>query len=48
VQLFAAAGIFNEMPINRYFRDPQGLQTVEGDNQVQRNIIARYLSGPGQ
>lgn len=48
VQLFGAAGISNEMPINRYFRDAKVLQIVEGTNQIQRNIIARSLLGPAQ
>jgi hypothetical protein len=43
VQLFGAAGISNESPINRYFRDAKVLQIVEGTNQIQRNIIARNL-----
>src|SRR3546814_7501751 len=43
VQLFGAAGISNEYPINRYFRDAKGLQIVEGTNQIQRNIISRNL-----
>lgn len=43
VQLFGAAGISNEFPINRYFRDAKVLQIVEGTNQIQRNIIARNV-----
>lgn len=43
VQLFGAAGISNEYPINRYFRDAKVLQIVEGTNQIQRNIVARNL-----
>ncbi|MDP1965028.1 MAG: acyl-CoA dehydrogenase family protein [Reyranella sp.] len=43
VQLFGAAGISNEFPINRYFRDAKVLQIVEGTNQIQRNIIARNI-----
>jgi alkylation response protein AidB-like acyl-CoA dehydrogenase len=43
VQLFGAAGISNEFPINRYFRDAKVLQIVEGTNQIQRNIISRAL-----
>jgi len=43
VQLFGAAGISNEFPINRYFRDAKVLKIVEGTNQIQRNIIARRL-----
>lgn len=45
VQLFGAAGISGDFPINRYFRDAKVLQIVEGTNQIQRNIIGRYLSG---
>lgn len=45
VQLFGAAGISNEYPINRYFRDAKVLQIIEGTNQIQRNIIADQLLG---
>jgi alkylation response protein AidB-like acyl-CoA dehydrogenase len=45
VQLFGAAGISAEYPINRYFRDAKVLQIIEGTNQIQRNIIARNLMG---
>ncbi|MDA1100170.1 MAG: acyl-CoA dehydrogenase family protein [Proteobacteria bacterium] len=47
VQLFGAAGISNDYPINRYFRDAKVLQIVEGTNQIQRNIIANNLLGRG-
>jgi acyl-CoA dehydrogenase len=45
VQLFGAAGISNEYPINRYFRDAKVVQVIEGTNQIQRNIIANHLLG---
>ena len=45
VQLFGAAGISNEYPINRYFRDAKVLQIIEGTNQIQRNIVANALLG---
>jgi len=45
VQMFGAAGISNEYPINRYFRDAKVLQIIEGTNQIQRNIIADHLLG---
>ena len=45
VQLFGAAGISNEYPINRYFRDAKVMQIIEGTNQIQRNIIANHLLG---
>ena len=45
MQLFGAASISDDFPINRYFRDAKVLQIVEGTNQIQRNIIARTLLG---
>jgi len=48
VQLFGAAGISAEFPINRYFRDAKVLQIIEGTNQIQRNIIAGSLLGKPQ
>jgi alkylation response protein AidB-like acyl-CoA dehydrogenase len=47
VQLFGAAGISNDTPINRYFRDAKVLQIIEGTNQIQRNIIGDSLLGRG-
>jgi alkylation response protein AidB-like acyl-CoA dehydrogenase len=43
VQLFGAAGVSSEFPINRYMRDAKLLQIVEGTNQIQRNIIGKYM-----
>ena len=45
VQLFGAAGVSAEFPINRYFRDAKVLQIIEGTNQIQRNIIAGAVLG---
>ena len=45
VQLFGAAGVSAEYPINRYFRDAKVLQIVEGTNQIQRDIVANSLLG---
>jgi acyl-CoA dehydrogenase len=45
VQLFGAAGVSAEFPINRYFRDAKVLQIIEGTNQIQRNIIADSVLG---
>ncbi|TDY27053.1 hypothetical protein B0G81_7587 [Paraburkholderia sp. BL6665CI2N2] len=45
VQLFGAAGISNEYPINRYFRDAKVVQIIEGTNQIQRNIVADSVFG---
>lgn len=45
VQLFGAAGISSEYPINRYLRDAKVLQIVEGTNQIQRDIIGNSILG---
>ena len=45
VQLFGAAGVSAEYPINRYFRDAKVVQIIEGTNQIQRNIIAGSVLG---
>ena len=45
VQLFGAAGVSAEYPINRYFRDAKVVQIIEGTNQIQRNIIAGSILG---
>jgi alkylation response protein AidB-like acyl-CoA dehydrogenase len=45
VQLFGAAGVSAEFPIQRYFRDAKVLQIVEGTNQIQRNIVADSVLG---
>ncbi len=43
VQLFGSAGISKDNPIERYFRDAKVTQIIEGTNQIQRNIIGRYV-----
>ena len=45
VQLFGAAGISADTPINRYFRDAKVLQVIERTNQIQRNLIGGSLLG---
>ena len=45
VQLFGAAGVSAEYPINPYFQDAKVVQIIEGTNQVQRNIIAGSVLG---
>ena len=45
VQMFGAAGVSSEYPINRYFRDAKVVQIIEGTNQIQRNIIADCVLG---
>ena len=43
LQLWGSAGISNDNPINRYFRDAKVLQIVEGTNQIQRNIVGGHV-----
>ena len=43
VQLFGSAGISQENPVERYFRDAKVLQIVEGTNQIQRNIVGKHV-----
>jgi acyl-CoA dehydrogenase len=43
LQLWGSAGISTDNPIERYFRDAKVLQIVEGTNQIQRNIVGRYV-----
>jgi alkylation response protein AidB-like acyl-CoA dehydrogenase len=47
VQIFGAAGVSTEYPIERYLRDAKVLQIVEGTNQIQRNIVADAVLGRG-
>lgn len=43
VQLWGSAGISKDNPIERYFRDAKVLQIIEGTNQIQRNLIGRWM-----
>ncbi|MCH9670601.1 MAG: acyl-CoA dehydrogenase family protein [Gammaproteobacteria bacterium] len=43
VQLYGSAGISQDNPVERFFRDAKVLQIVEGTNQIQRNIIGRHV-----
>jgi alkylation response protein AidB-like acyl-CoA dehydrogenase len=45
VQVFGAAGVSKELPIERFMRDAKLLQIVEGTNQIQRNIVADAILG---
>lgn len=43
VQLFGCSGISKDNRIEQYFRDAKVLQIIEGTNQIQRNIIGKYV-----
>lgn len=43
VQIFGGYGLCKDYPVEKLMRDAKVLQIVEGANQIQRNIIARYV-----
>lgn len=43
VQIFGAAGIMRENPVEKLMRDAKVLQVYEGTNEIQRNIVVRDL-----
>jgi alkylation response protein AidB-like acyl-CoA dehydrogenase len=45
VQIFGSNGISDETRVGRLYRDAKVFQIVEGTNEIQRNIIARSLTG---
>jgi alkylation response protein AidB-like acyl-CoA dehydrogenase len=44
VQVLGGAGYVADHPVERYMREAKVLQIVEGTNQIQRLVIARYLA----
>lgn len=45
VMLHGSRGYVNESPVERHFRDAQGLRIYEGTNLIQRIVIAREILG---
>ncbi|MQA86549.1 MAG: acyl-CoA dehydrogenase [Streptosporangiales bacterium] len=43
VQVLGGYGYVQDFPVERYLREAKMLQIVEGTNQIQRMVIARYL-----
>jgi alkylation response protein AidB-like acyl-CoA dehydrogenase len=43
VQIFGGYGYMKDYPIEKYMRDAKITQIYEGTNQIQRNVIARYV-----
>ena len=43
VQVLGGLGYTSEYPVERFMRDAKVLQIVEGTNQIQRVVIARFL-----
>ena len=43
IQVLGGYGYTREYPVERYMRDAKVMQIVEGTNQIQRLVIARYL-----
>ncbi|TQK43264.1 hypothetical protein FBY35_4722 [Streptomyces sp. SLBN-118] len=46
VQVLGGYGYTLDFPVERYMREAKVLQIVEGTNQIQRMVIARYVAGP--
>jgi glutaryl-CoA dehydrogenase (non-decarboxylating) len=44
VQIHGAQGCAADSPVQRYYRDAKIMEIIEGSNQVQQMIIARYAS----
>lgn len=45
VQVLGGVGYTKGHPLERYMREAKALQIFEGTNQIQRVVIARYLTG---
>ena len=45
VQIHGGMGYSKELPIERYFRDAKITEIYEGTSEIQRLVIARYLTG---
>jgi len=45
LQIHGGYGFTREMPLERYVRDARILRIYEGSSEIQRNIIARIVSG---
>ena len=46
-QIFGGAGVMNESPVGRFYRDAKILEIGEGTSEVQRMLIARALGVSG-
>jgi alkylation response protein AidB-like acyl-CoA dehydrogenase len=44
VQILGGAGVMRDHPVQKWLRDAKVLQIVEGTSEIQRQIIATYLS----
>ncbi|AXG81453.1 acyl-CoA dehydrogenase family protein [Streptomyces paludis] len=47
VQIHGGYGYVRESPISRFYADAKILEIGEGTNEIQRNVIARALTGKG-
>jgi len=43
VQVLGGAGIMDDHPVEKWFRDAKVMQIVEGTSEIQRLVIATYL-----
>ncbi|MDH5333813.1 MAG: acyl-CoA dehydrogenase family protein, partial [Thermoleophilia bacterium] len=44
VQVLGGAGVMRDHPVERWLRDAKVLQIVEGTSEIQRQVIATYLT----
>jgi alkylation response protein AidB-like acyl-CoA dehydrogenase len=45
VQILGGYGYMRDYPVEKWMRDAKIMQIYEGTAQIQRMIIARYISG---
>ena len=43
VQVLGGAGIMDDHPVEKWFRDAKVMQIVEGTSEIQRLVISTYL-----
>lgn len=47
IQVFGAAGLSRDLPLERFMRDAKAFQIFDGPTQIQNMIIGRYLARSG-
>jgi butyryl-CoA dehydrogenase len=45
-QVFGGAGVLDETPVSRFYRDAKVLEIGEGTSEIQRLVIGRELGLP--
>ena len=42
MQIFGAAGVGAQAPVQRHYRDAKVMEIIEGSTQIQQSTIARF------